>query len=102
RLHGGGFDARQRCWHLELEDRLGGRTYAARARWVVNAAGVGTDRLNDSFGVVAPYRHLFSKGVFLGLPRHPAHDSVLAFDGDFLSWFPWGPCALWGPTETVL
>ncbi len=102
RLQGGGFDPRRRCWQLELEDRLTGRAHSARARWVVNAAGVGTDRLNASFGVEAPYRHLFSKGVFITLPRHPAHDSVLAFDSDFLSWGPWGPCALWGPTETVL
>jgi glycerol-3-phosphate dehydrogenase len=101
-LHGGGFDPHRRCWHLELEDRLAGRTSRARARWVVNAAGVGADPLNAAFGVEAPYRHLFSKGVFLGLPRHPAHDSVLAFAADFLSWCPWGPCALWGPTETVV
>jgi glycerol-3-phosphate dehydrogenase len=102
RLHGGGFDLRQHLWQLELEDRLSGRSYSARARWVVNAAGVGTDRLNASFGVEAPYRHMFSKGVFLGLPREPAHDAVLAFNGDFLSWCPWGPCTLWGPTETVV
>jgi glycerol-3-phosphate dehydrogenase len=101
RLHGGGFDARQHCWRLHLEDRLTGRVVAARARWVVNAAGVGADRLNAAFGVEAPYRHMFSKGVFLVLPRHPTHDSALVFNGDFLAWSPWGPRALWGPTETV-
>ncbi len=104
RLAGGGFDAGQRCWHLELEDGLGRRTHQARARWVVNAAGIGTDRLNALFGVEAPYRNLFSKGVFLVLPRQPIHDSSLIFatEGDFLAWAPWGPVALWGPTETVV
>ena len=106
RLAGGEFCRRERLWHLDLEDELGDRNVSARARCVVNCAGVWTDEVNRSFGIHSPIRHAFSKGVFIGFERHPEHRVPLIFDagehGDAISFIPWGPVALWGPTETAV
>jgi glycerol-3-phosphate dehydrogenase len=102
RLAGGGYDAARRLWQLELEDGVGGQACTASARWVINAAGVWSDRINATFGIKAPYRNLFSKGVFLVLPRAEHHEAALVLGDDFMAWLPWGPVSLWGPTETVL
>jgi glycerol-3-phosphate dehydrogenase len=78
----------------------------ARARVLVNAAGVWADGLNQRIGLSTEHRHVFSKGVYLGLPRPPKLREFLAFEmgahGDTLTYTPWGPIALWGPTETPL
>jgi glycerol-3-phosphate dehydrogenase len=102
RLLGGGFDPRRQRWHLELEDTLSRRVQTASTRWVVNASGVWTDRVNAFFRIEAPYRHLFSKGVFLGLPRCEQHQAPLILGDDHYAWIPWGPIAVWGSTETIL
>ncbi len=106
RLEGGRYETAARQWYLELTDTLGSRQLVARARLVVNAAGVWTDAVNQRFGLESPYRHVFSKGVFIGLPRHPTHEVPLIFDnredGDCMSLIPWGPVALWGPTEAAV
>jgi glycerol-3-phosphate dehydrogenase len=102
-LNSGHFDALKREWILDLEDRILARQFVARARLVVNAAGVWTDALNELFGIRAPYRHILSKGVFLGLRRDPDHDTTLIMekaDKDCYALIPWGPISLWGPTET--
>jgi glycerol-3-phosphate dehydrogenase len=103
-LRGGHFDAHRREWSLDLEDRVLGRQFTARARLVVNAAGVWTDSINEQFGIETPYRHILSKGVFLGLRRDPNHDTTLIVekaDKDCYALIPWGPVSLWGPTETI-
>jgi glycerol-3-phosphate dehydrogenase len=102
RLCGGRFDTQERVWHLDLEDRLCDRHFSARARWVINASGIWADDVNASFHIETPYQHLFSKGVFLGLPRQPCHQCPLIFGDDNFVWLPWGPVALWGPTETIV
>jgi glycerol-3-phosphate dehydrogenase len=105
-LAGGRWDAPTRTWHLELRDELTGREAVARARWVVNAAGVWTDEVNRRFDIESPYKHIFGKGVFVGLGRDHRHATPLTFenrnDGDCMTLIPWGPIALWGPTETVV
>ncbi|HNQ24056.1 MAG TPA: FAD-dependent oxidoreductase [Phycisphaerae bacterium] len=105
-LEGGGFDAGTRRWHLELRNTLHAAGCRVRARVVVNAAGAWVDRINESFGCHSPYKHVLSKGVFLGLRRHPAHELPLILptrDGrDAMSLIPWGSVSLWGPTETVV
>ncbi|HWE24841.1 MAG TPA: FAD-dependent oxidoreductase [Myxococcales bacterium] len=104
-VRGGAYDSSSRSWRLEIEDAITGRQTQASARCVVNAAGVWTDQLNDRFGVSTGWKHIFGKGVFLGVVRHPAHTTHLMFetraDGDCMSLIPWGPVSLWGPTETV-
>ena len=104
-LHGGGYDRADRAWQLEVVDGLLGREGVARARLVVNAAGGWTDRINRRFGVASAYKHVFGKGVFIGIPRDPRLSSALIFEtreeADCMSLIPWGPIALWGPTETL-
>jgi len=103
-LGGGEFNAREKLWFLDLTDTLGEYQVTARARYVVNCAGVWTDEINNRFCIETPYRHIYSKGVFLGLNRPPEHRVPLIFEmgpnGDALSLVPWGPVSLWGPTET--
>ncbi|MGB7933553.1 MAG: FAD-dependent oxidoreductase [Gammaproteobacteria bacterium] len=93
-------------WRLELRDRLRGVTTGARARLIVNCAGVWADDLNRKQGIETPYRHTLSKGVYLGLARSGEHHSPLIFDmgdhDDVMTYVPWGPVALWGPTETAI
>jgi len=105
-LADGAFDPTTREWTVELEDALCGLHLRARARWVINAAGVWTDTVNDLFGMVTPWKHVLSKGVWLGLPRHLDHQTALLFEtrtgGDVMTLMPWGPIALWGPTETLV
>lgn len=104
RLAGGGYDRAAGVWKLELEDTLGDADSQARARVVVNVAGVWTDAVNRRFGRESPYRHVFSKGVFLGLPRASDNELplIVRTRSDYHSLIPWGPVSLWGPTETVL
>ena len=93
-------------WHLDLEDALSERQVAVRASMIVNCAGAWTDAVNARFGVSTPFRHAFSKGVYLAVPRPEQHRSSLFFElgeqKDVISFVPWGPVSLWGPTETAL
>lgn len=100
----GSYAAKEKRWYLELTDALSGSTHKIRAVMVVNCAGVWTDRVNAEFGIDSPFRHVLSKGVYLGLPRSGEHHSSLFFElndqDDVITHVPWGPIALWGPTET--
>jgi glycerol-3-phosphate dehydrogenase len=103
-LQGGRYDAAAKLWRLELQDLILGEEAAASAKWVINAAGNWTDRLNRQFGIESPYKHVFAKGVFLGVKRPPEHLSPLMIETKeregCMALTPWGPIALWGPTET--
>jgi glycerol-3-phosphate dehydrogenase len=101
---GGEYNRIEKLWGLELADQLEENQVIARARTVVNCAGVWADRVNDLFKIRSPYKHVLSKGVFLGFKRAPEHVLPMIFEthcnGDVLMALPWGPIALWGPTET--
>ena len=103
---GGEYYHGDRLWRLTLTDEVTGWAQVARSRCVINCAGVWTDSVNRQFRIDSPYKHVFSKGVFVGLERQTQHHYPLIFDmgeqGDVLSYIPWGPIALWGPTETYL
>ncbi len=105
-LEGGVHDRGDRRWTLEVKDSLTHTEHRVHARWVVNAAGVWTDAVNQRFGIETPCKHLLSKGAWIGIKRHPNHHDPLLFDttnnGDSMSLIPWGPIALWGPTETIV
>jgi glycerol-3-phosphate dehydrogenase len=98
------FDAAAGRWRFELRDRLHGHEAAVTARFVVNAAGVWTDTVNESLGIESPYRHELSKGVYISFRRPESLRQILVFDTgkdeDTLTFVPWGPVALCGPTET--
>lgn len=93
-------------WRLELKDTILRKEASIRARFVVNAAGVWADSLNRAFNIETKYKHIFSKGVFIGIRRPPGLTLPLILDsgdfGDCKSLIPWGPVALWGPTETTV
>ena len=102
-IQGGHFDSQSRHWTLDIEDLILGRQTSVRAKVVVNAAGVWADPLNERFGIETPYKHVLSKGVFIGLRRDPSHNTPLIVekeDRDCYAFIPWGPISLWGPTET--
>jgi glycerol-3-phosphate dehydrogenase len=98
------YDRSNRHWQLAVKDRIGGAESMLRSRTVVNCAGIWTDRVNAVAGIETPYRHAFSKGVYVAFDRPTGHDVPLIFEqgehGDVLTSVPWGPIALWGPTET--
>ena len=100
------WEASQRSWRLELSDRHGGSNWGVRARVLVNAAGVWAERVGESCGLEQRYRHVFSKGVYLAFPRPAQLDEAMAFEmeqhGDTQTFTPWGPVALWGPTESAV
>lgn len=103
RMTGAGFDRRRKMWRAELRDETDGAEFSANARVIVNGAGVWTDELNRLAGLESPYKHVFSKGVYLALPGdrqteariYPVRDR-----DDVLTYVPWGPVMMWGPTET--
>src|SRR5436190_9776340 len=91
-------------WSVDLRDHLRGEAAQTSARLIVNCAGPWTDEVNTEFGRESPYKHVLSKGVFLGLRRFRNHEQPLIMDTanaeDYMSLIPWGPISLWGPTET--
>ena len=102
----GEYHDRDHRWYLDIEDKLTGEVRRAKGRLIVNCAGVWTDEVNRQFGIESPFCHALSKGVFLIINRSPLHETLLVFDlgehGDVINLIPWGPVALWGPTETAI
>lgn len=103
---GGDFDRPAGLWRLRAQDRLGSSQFEVRSRLVINCAGVWTDQVNAAFAIRSPYKHAFSKGVYISFPRPSDHDIPLIFElgahGDVITSVPWGPVAMWGPTETAI
>ena len=95
---------RDRTWRLGLTDVLNGQTSEIEARCVINAAGGWTDAVNARAGIRSPWRHTFSRGVSITVPRdavHTRHIVVGSRIGEALTLAPWGPVALWASTDTV-
>lgn len=105
-VEGGSYSAAERLWYLRLKDTLGDGEVCTKARCVINCAGVWADHVNQEFGIRTPYKHVMSKGVYIGLTREAEHQVPLIFEmeheGDVITYLPWGPIALWGPTETMV
>jgi glycerol-3-phosphate dehydrogenase len=91
-------------WHIELTDRFAHQTAGITSRLVINATGPYCDHVNRIVGIHTPYKHVFSKGVYLAFSRPDSHVHPLIFETGFNSdvqtFVPWGPVSLWGPTET--
>jgi len=106
RLTGGEYEPTGKVWHLCLADELRDRTAVVKTRMVLNCTGVWTDEVNRLLSIDSPYKHVLSKGVFIGVRRPAEHEYPLIFEmaqeGDVLSFIPWGPVSLWGPTETKI
>lgn len=104
-LEEGEYDPSRRQWRLALRDQFAGKDFTVTTRVLVNAAGAKVDELNRRFAIASPYKHIFSKGVFLSFARPPGHDTPLVFElgqnRDVILYVPWGPISYWGPTETA-
>ena len=87
---GENFDNASRRWELELKDRLSGKACSVTAAMIVNCAGVWTDEVNASFGISMPFRHVLSKGVYLGFRKDPGTSLPWC-----LSWGNRGMLSLW-------
>lgn len=105
-VHEGAYRPSSGRWALEVTDSLLETRERVQAKWVINAAGVWTDALNRRFGICSPYRHFLSKGVFIAIQRPSGHECPLVVDtgedATCFSLIPWGPVALWGPTEATV
>lgn len=105
-LTGVEFDPAQRVWTVALRDEMTGTEHWAKARVIVNGAGVWTDPVNRSLDLDSPYKHVFSKGVYVAFPRQAeqteAHIYPMRGVDDVLTHVPWGPVTMWGPTETAV
>lgn len=99
------WDAGAKLWILRLKDRLTGCETQVRSQVVINAAGIWVDKLNEVAGLRSPYRHVLSKGMYLNLPCPKGLEETLVFEtevnGESLTLTPWGPVAMWGPTEEI-
>lgn len=69
-------------WLTEVRDNTDGRRYKIRTKYLVNAAGAFTDRLNAMSGVATEHRNLYSKGIHLIVPGLTNEKRVLAFFAD--------------------
>lgn len=105
-LEEGEYDPVRGLWQLELNDQFGSARYTVQARLVINATGPHVDKLNQRFAIASPYKHVFSKGVFLSFARPENHTVPLMFElgknRDVIGFIPWGPVSYWGPTETAI
>ena len=69
-------------WRTQVEDQVDGRQFEIRSKVLVNAAGPFVDELNQHSGIATEYRHVFSKGIHLLVPRISESHRVLAFFAD--------------------
>ena len=91
-------------WTLRLSDKIQGNALTLTANNVINCAGISTDVVNQRLDVHdSPYRHLWSKGVYLNLVRDKAHQTMFIFDDpekdDVMTFCPVGKVSFFGPTE---
>ena len=90
-------------WVIQAHDVVRGRTFAIRARRLINATGPFVDDLNRRSGQHTAHRHVFSKGVHLIVNRITAQRRVLAFfadDGRLFFAIPMGSRTCIGTTDT--
>lgn len=88
---------------IEAEDLQKKASLTVRARWIVNCTGVWTDNVNEQLNVRPPYRHLFSKGIHLIIPKVETSGhalTCLSKDGRVFFVIPWGEVTLIGTTDT--
>ncbi|MFT7676479.1 MAG: glycerol-3-phosphate dehydrogenase [Planctomycetota bacterium] len=99
------WDTHAKLWVLRLMDRLTGNETQVRSRVLINAAGIWVDKLNEIAQLRSPFRHVLSKGMYLNLPCPKGLSETLVFEtevnGESLTLTPWGPVAMWGPTEEI-
>jgi glycerol-3-phosphate dehydrogenase len=100
------YNASKQCWELEGSDRIFNQSHLVQAKYVVNACGVWSDQFNMKCEIKTNYKHLLSKGVYLNVKITNNDDKATIYEmgqhQDVITYIPWGPIALWGPTETTV
>ncbi len=92
-------------WTTVARDKVSGEQFEIRSKVIINAAGPYVDKLNGMSGVVTDYRHLFSKGIHLVVPRLSRKKRVLAFfadDGRLFFAIPMANRTCIGTTDTLV
>jgi len=90
-------------WEVYVEDKVDGREFTVRARSIINAGGAFVDTINATNNIKTRYRHVFSKGIHLIVPRITSSERVLAFfadDGRLFFAIPMGSRTCIGTTDT--
>jgi glycerol-3-phosphate dehydrogenase len=86
-----------------VRDLESGAEFDARARHVINAAGVWTDEIQDMAGGRGQFRVRASKGIHLVVPRHRIESStgiISRTEKSLLFVIPWGSHWIIGTTDT--
>jgi glycerol-3-phosphate dehydrogenase len=91
-------------WELLLKDSLLQQEISVTGKNVINCAGIKVDEVNEFLNIQgSPYRHLWSKGVYLNLKRKEKHNRMFIYDDpeqdDVITYCPVGDVSLFGPTE---
>jgi len=87
---------------LDLQDALGGNTWAVRARCVVNATGAWADRLRAEVGAAPLLRPLRGSHLLMPFWRLPVAQSISLMhprDGRPVFLYPWEGVTLIGTTD---
>ena len=90
-------------WESTLLDHVSGETLTVRSKALVNAAGPYADRINTMLRIDCPFRHVFSKGAHIIVPKVSAVKHILTFfasDGRLFFMVPMGPRTCIGTTDT--
>ncbi len=90
-------------WNCALRDHLSGETITVSAKSMVNAAGPFADKVNTLLRIDSPFKHIFSKGAHLIVPRITGTRHVLTFfasDGRLFFMIPMSDRTCIGTTDT--
>ncbi len=90
-------------WRAKLKDHISGGEITVNARSLINAAGPYADKLNARLRIESPFKHIFSKGAHIIVPRVTKTQNVLTFfasDGRLFFMIPMGSCTCIGTTDT--
>jgi glycerol-3-phosphate dehydrogenase len=90
-------------WSISAYDRQSHKEISLKSKVIINAAGPYADHLHQLWGVKSSFRHIFSKGVHLIVPRLTESEKVLTFfadDGRLFFVIPMGSCSCIGTTDT--
>jgi glycerol-3-phosphate dehydrogenase len=90
-------------WSVSVRDELDGSEFNIRCCAVVNAGGAFADSFNSANNIRTRYKHVFSKGIHLIVPRITQRERVLAFiadDGRLFFAIPMGDRTCIGTTDT--
>ncbi len=103
----GHYDATNKIWKIDCLSFFEKENIQVKCKSVINAAGISVDEINALFEIKSPYKHVFSKGVYLNVKNNPKNNNKayifeMGSNNDVLTYMPWGNVALWGSTETII